>query len=56
MSRRDQRRAQRLQRDALGAVDDLRRQVLVAEVGDERGELSAQRHDGSFREERIGLS
>ena len=53
---RDQRRTQRLQGDALGAVDDLGRQVLVPEVGDKSGELSAQRHDGSFREERIGLS
>ena len=51
----DQRRAQRLQGHALGAVDDLRRQVFVAEAGDESGELSAQRHDGSFREERVGV-
>jgi hypothetical protein len=44
---RDQRRAQRLQRDTLGAVDDLQRQFLISEVGDERRELPAQRH-GNF--------
>ena len=44
---RDERRPQRLQGDALGPVNDRRRQVLVAEIGDEGGELAAQRHAGS---------
>ena len=39
---RDQRRGQRLQRDALGAVHDRRRQVVILEVGDKRGEFPAQ--------------
>ena len=38
----NQRRAQCLQRDALGAVHDLRRQVGVSQVGDERCEFPAQ--------------
>ena len=42
-----QRRTQRLQGYALGPVDDLRRKLFVCKVGDERGELPAQRH-GSF--------
>ena len=46
----------RLQGDAFRAVDDLGRQVFVAQAGDERGELSAQRHEGSFRGDGIGLS
>ena len=41
---RDQRGGQRLQRDALGAVCHGRRQVFVAKVGDERGEVAAEGH------------
>ena len=47
---------QRLQSDALCAVDDLGRQVFVLEAGYKLGKLSTQRHDGSFREDGIGLS
>jgi hypothetical protein len=43
----DQRRTQRLQGYALGPVDDLRRKLFICKVGDECGELPAQRH-GSF--------
>ena len=42
---RDQRGGQRLERDALGAVDHRWRQIVVAKVGDERGEVAAQGHD-----------
>ena len=52
----NERRAQRLQRDALGAVNDLQRQVLVAEISDKGCELSAQRHDGSLRSPVSGAS
>ena len=44
---RDQRRGQRLQRHALGAVRHRRRQVFVAQVGDEPGEIAAEGHGGS---------
>jgi hypothetical protein len=45
-----------LQGDALRPVNDLGWQIFVLETGYEPGELSAQRHDGSFREDGIGLS
>ena len=40
----DQSRCQRLQRDALGPVHHVNRQIGVPQVGDERRELPAQRH------------
>jgi hypothetical protein len=42
----DQRRGKRLQRHALGPVNHLGRQVLIAQPGDKGGELAAQRHGG----------
>jgi len=44
---RHQGRAKRLQGHTLGAVDDLRRQIRVCQLGDKPGEFPAQRH-GSF--------
>jgi hypothetical protein len=38
----DQGRVQRLQGDALGAIDDRRGQILVAEIGDKGSDLPAQ--------------
>ena len=38
---RQQGRGQCLQRDALGAVHDRRRKIVVGEVGDEGGEVAA---------------
>jgi hypothetical protein len=37
----EQRRSQRLQRNALGAVDDRRRQIVEGEIGDKPGEGAA---------------
>jgi hypothetical protein len=42
----DQRRDKRFERHALGPVNHLGRQILIAQPGDKGGELAAQRHGG----------
>jgi hypothetical protein len=43
---RDEGRGERLERDALGAVDHRVRQIVVGEAGDKGGELAAERRHG----------